>query len=179
MVLVSLSTFAFPQMRKCLQAILDATRGLGADVVATTGPAIDPSALDVPPGVEVHQYVPHVELMPRASVMVGHGGHGTTMQALAHDLPLLVMPMDRMTDQPQVGRSLVASGAGRMVRKGTAAARITPLLAELLAAGPHRAAAARLGAEVRSLPGAALGADAIEGLLRDGASARGPRASRR
>jgi UDP:flavonoid glycosyltransferase YjiC (YdhE family) len=173
MVLVSLSTFAFPKMRHCLQSVLDATRGLGADVVATTGPAIDPAELDVPTGVEVHRYVPHVELMPRATVLVGHGGHGTTMQALAHDLPVLVMPMDRMTDQPHVGRSLADAGAGLVVRKGASADRIAPLLAELLADGPHRAAAARLGAEVRSLPGATLGADAVEDLLSAAAAAPG------
>ncbi|HEX5088052.1 MAG TPA: nucleotide disphospho-sugar-binding domain-containing protein [Nocardioides sp.] len=178
MVLVSLSTVAFARMRPSLQAILDATRDLDADVVATTGPAIDPAELVAPPGVELRRFVPHVELMPRASLLVGHGGHGTTMQALAHDLPVAVMPMDRLTDQPYVGRSLVAAGAGRMLRKGAAADRIAPELAALLADGPHRAAAARLGAEVRSLPGATLGADAVEELLRDGASVRDPRAAR-
>ncbi len=178
-VLVSLSTFAFPKMRECLQSILDATRELDADVVATTGPAVDPSDLDVPPGVELHRYVPHVELMPRASVVVGHGGHGTTMQALAHDLPVLVMPMDKLSDQPQVGRSLEDAGAGRVVPKGAAPDRIATVLAALLADGPHRAAAARLGAEVRGLPGAVLGADAVEGVLRDGAGAPGLRVTRR
>ena len=178
-VLVSLSTFAFPQMRECLQSVLDATRDLGADVVATTGPAVDPAELTVPPGVEVHRYVPHVELMPRASLVVGHGGHGTTMQALAHDLPLAVMPMDRLTDQPTVAGSLEAAGAGRVLRKGATADRIAPVLAELLADGPHRAAAARLGAEVRGLPGARLGADAVEELLRGAGTVPGPPAARR
>jgi len=171
--------FAFPKMRACLQSVLDATRGLGADVVATTGPAVDPAELIVPPGVEVHRYVPHVELMPRASLVVGHGGHGTTMQALAHDLPVAVMPMDRLTDQPAVAASLEVAGAGRMLRKGSSADRIAPVLAELLTDGPHRAAAARLGAEVRGLPGAQLGADAVEALLTDAGTAPGPPAARR
>jgi len=35
----------------------------------------------------------------------------------------------------------------------------------LLADGPHRAAAARLGAAVRSAPGATGAADALEGVL--------------
>jgi UDP:flavonoid glycosyltransferase YjiC (YdhE family) len=170
-VLVSLSTFAFPRMRETLQAVLDASRGLGARVVTTTGPAIDPSSLDAPTGAEVHRYVPHVELMPHADLVVGHGGHGTTMQALAHDLPVLVMPMDRMTDQPRVGRSLVEAGAGLVARKGASAGRIRPMLEQLLAEGPHRAAAARLGAEVRSLPGARLGADTVEELVSSEAAA--------
>ena len=174
-VLVSLSTFAFPRMDECLKSVLAAFRGLGADVVVTTGPAVDPRSLGSVPGVEVHRYVPHVELMPRVDMVVGHGGHGTTMQALAHDLPLLVMPMDRLTDQPAVGRSLEKVGAGRVVPKRSSPDRIRPVLEELLADGPHRAAAARLGAEVRSLPGARVGADVIEGLLRTGAEAPGHR----
>lgn len=178
LVLVSLSTFGFARMRACLQAVLDATRAVDADVVVTTGPAVDPATLDVPPGVEVHRHVPHAELMPRASLVVGHGGHGTTMQALAHDLPVLVMAMDRLTDQPLVGRSLERAGAGRVVRKGAPPRRITPLVEELLADGPHRAAAARLGAEVRSLPGARLGADVLEDLLRAPAEGPGRRAAR-
>ena len=173
LILVSLSTFGFPRMRENLQAVLDATRDLDARVVVTTGPVVDPDSLRTGPGVEVHRYVPHVEVMPHARLVVGHGGHGTTMQALAHDLPVLVMPMDRLTDQPHVGRSLAEAGAGRVVRKGAPAKRITPLVAELLADGPHRRAAARLGAEVRSLPGARLGADVVEELVRDGAAAPG------
>ncbi|GAB3257317.1 glycosyltransferase [Nocardioides dilutus] len=172
-VLVSLSTFAFPRMRECLQAVVDATRDLGAHVVVTTGPAVDPASLDVAPGTEVHRYVPHVELMPRVDLVIGHGGHGTTMQALAHDLPVLVMPMDRLTDQPHVGRSLEQAGAGRVVRKRAPADRIRPLVQELLADGPHRAAAARLGDEVRRYPGALRGADVVEELVRDAAAAPG------
>ncbi len=173
LVLVSLSTFGFPRMRQCLQSIVDAVAGLDADVVVTTGPAVDPSELRVPSGVEVQRFVPHVELMPRATLVVGHGGHGTTMQALAHDLPVVVMPMDRLSDQPHVGRSLERAGVGRRVRKGASPQAIAPVLAELLADGPHRTAAARLGAEVRRLPGAVLGADAIEELVGDEATTSG------
>jgi UDP:flavonoid glycosyltransferase YjiC (YdhE family) len=100
------------------------------------------------------------------------------MQALAHDLPLLVLPMEKLTDQPEVGRSLVEAGAGQVARRSASAPAIAPVLAELLADGPHRAAAARLGAEVRSLPGARLGADVVEELVRDGAGAPGRRAAR-
>lgn len=165
MVLVSLSTFAFAGMDTALQTVVDAAAALPARVVVTTG-AVDASALRVPPGVEVHPFAPHVELMPRASLVVGHGGHGTTMQALAHDLPVVVMPMDDHTDQPLVGRRLEEAGAGRVVSRRTTPDRLEPLLTAMLADGPHRAAAARLGAAVRALPGAGRGADAVEALLR-------------
>jgi UDP:flavonoid glycosyltransferase YjiC (YdhE family) len=179
LVLISLSTFVFAGMTEALQRIVDATAGLEARVVVTTGGAVDPAVLRAPAGVEIEGYVPHAELMPQACLLVGHGGHGTTMQALAHDLPVVVMPMDGHTDQPMVGKSLEEAGAGRVVSKKATPDQLAPVLAELLADGPHRAAAARLGSAIRAMPGARLGADAVEARLRDATSARGPRAARR
>jgi UDP:flavonoid glycosyltransferase YjiC (YdhE family) len=100
------------------------------------------------------------------------------MQAFAHDLPLVVMPMHPLLDQPMVGKSVEAAGAGRLVPKKIDAAALRPVVEALLADGPHRTAAARLGAEIRALPGASNAADRIEALVRDGAGAPGPRAAR-
>ena len=171
MVLVSLSTYRFSRMTQCLQAILDACAELDVHVVATTGPVVDPGDLDVPANAEVQRFVPHVDLMPQASLVIGHGGHGTTMQALAHDLPLVLMPMHPMLDQPLVARSVEAAGAGRVVRKKATADELRPVIAALLGDGPHRAAAARLGAEIRALPGASGAAARIEELVANGAVA--------
>jgi UDP:flavonoid glycosyltransferase YjiC (YdhE family) len=165
LVLVSLSTFRFAKMTENLQHVVDATADLDAEVVVTTGPAIDPSDLRAHSRVEVQRFVPHVELFPRATLFVGHGGHGSTMQALAHDVPVALMPMDRMTDQPPVGRSVADAGAGRQLKKGDPAAEIAPVLAELLSDEAARQAASRLGAAIREMPGARLGADAIESVL--------------
>lgn len=164
MVLVSLSTFGFPGQLRALQAVVDATAALDARVVVTTGPALDPGALRARDAVEVHRFVPHVELFPHATLFVGHGGHGSTMQALAHDVPCVLLPMERMADQPAVARSITEQGAGRALPKKASASTIAPVLAELLGEGPHRAAAARLGEAVRRLPGATRAADAVESL---------------
>jgi MGT family glycosyltransferase len=152
-------------MASCLQTILDACADLDVRVVATTGPVVDPSELRPPANAELHRFVPHVELMPHASLLIGHGGHGTTMQALAHGLPMVLMPMHPMLDQPMVARSVAAAGAGRVVRKKATADELRPLIASMLGDGPHRAAARRLGEEIRALPGAAGAADRIERLV--------------
>ena len=115
--------------------------------------------------MEVHRFVPHRELMRRATLFVGHGGHGSTMAALAHDLPMVLMPMDSRVDQPAVAGTIKAAGAARVVDKSDPVEVLAPVLAEMLEDGPHRPAAARLGAEVRAMPGAALGADALESLV--------------
>jgi MGT family glycosyltransferase len=158
--------------------VLDAVDGLPARVIATTGPAVDPAELRVPGNVEVHRWVPHDEVMPRASVVVGHGGHGTTMAALAHDLPLLVLPVEPKTDQPYIGRRIEQVGAGRTLSRRSAPARIRAAIEELLADGPHRSVAALLGEQIRSSGGRRRAADLLEGLLANGvgARAREPRA---
>ena len=168
-VLVSLSTYRFGGMTACLQRILDATAGLDARVVVTTGPVVDPAALRPAANHEVHRFVPHDELMPRMSLVVGDGGHATTLRALAHDVPLVVMPMHPLLDQPVVGRSVQEAGAGRTVKKGASAEQLRPVIAAMLADGPHRTAAARLGALIRESRGTATAADRILEVVSDGA----------
>jgi UDP:flavonoid glycosyltransferase YjiC (YdhE family) len=177
-VLLSLSTFAFRGLETTWQRVLDAVAPLPVRVVATTGPAVDVSRLRVPANVELHAWLPHGEVLPEVSVVVGHGGHATTMAALAHDLPLLVIPMDSKTDQPHIGKAIQSAGAGRTMGRRSSPRKIRAAIEELLADGPHRTAAARLGAVVRDLPGATTGADLIEDVLSRAAAAPGPRAAR-
>jgi UDP:flavonoid glycosyltransferase YjiC (YdhE family) len=167
-VLISLSTYNFSGMAESLQNLLDATASLDARVVVTTGPVVDPSDLRPAANHEVHRFVPHDELMPKMSLVIGHGGHATTMRALAHDLPLVVMPMHPMLDQPVVGRRLEEAGAGRLVKKNASPARLRPVIAALLADGPHRGAAARLGARIRESRGTQTAADRIQALVPNG-----------
>jgi UDP:flavonoid glycosyltransferase YjiC (YdhE family) len=170
LVLVSLSTFRLPGLAQCLQTILDACAGLDARVVVTTGPVVDPDELRAPANAQVHRFVPHAQLMSGASLMVGHGGHGSALQALAHDLPQVLMPLHPLIDQPMVARSLERPGAARVVGRKVGAAELAPVIASMLADGPHRAAAARLGAEIRALPGAVGAAELLERVIGAGAA---------
>jgi UDP:flavonoid glycosyltransferase YjiC (YdhE family) len=166
MVLLSLSTFGYAGMGQRLQAVLDGCAELPARLVVTTGPHVDPGSLRAPRRAEVHRYVPHHELLPGAGVFVGHGGHGSAMTALAHDVPVVVLPLDPRSDHRLVGSSLERAGAGLLV---TDAKAVAGAVGDLLAPGPHRASAALLGERVRSAAGAAGGADALEAAL-DGAT---------
>jgi hypothetical protein len=55
----------------------------------------------------VHEYLPPDEIMQSASLIVGHGGHSSTMRGLAHELPLRILPMHRIFDQLISGKLLV------------------------------------------------------------------------
>jgi len=167
-ILASLSTYAFNGLAATLQRVLDACSDLPARVIVTTGPAVDPDSLRLPPNAEAHRWIPHAEVMPDVSMVVGHGGHSTTMLALAHDLPLLVLPMHPLVDQPMVGKAIETAGAGRRLGKRTSPAKLRPVIEDLLGEGPHRAAAARLGTEIRGLRGATAAADRIDALVGNG-----------
>jgi UDP:flavonoid glycosyltransferase YjiC (YdhE family) len=170
-VLVSLSTYAYSGMAAALQRVLDAAADLPAKVVVTTGPVVAPADLRLPANAEAHRWVPHAELMPRVSLVVGHGGHSTTMLALAHHVPLLVLPMHPLVDQPMVGKAVEAAGAGRRMSKKSSPRALRPVIEELLGEGPHRDAAARLGSEIRDLRGPANAADRLEALVDNGVRA--------
>jgi len=163
-ILVSLSTYAYAGMTATLQRILDACADLPARVIVTTGPVVDPGGLRLPANAEAHRWLPHADVMPQVSMVVGHGGHSTTMLALAHDLPLLILPMHPFVDQPTVGKALEAAGAGRRLSKRAPARVIRPVVEQLLGEGAHRRAAATLGAEIRAAAGAETAATRIAAL---------------
>jgi UDP:flavonoid glycosyltransferase YjiC (YdhE family) len=164
-VLVSLSTVWFPRQVKVLQNILDSLRGANLEAIVTTGPAVDPSELRAPANATLHRYLPHAEIMPTVELVIGHGGHATTMAALAHDIPMIILPMHRVTDQPIIGRAVQAAGAGRVLAKMSPPQCIRRTIDELLHDGPHRTAAARLGAEIRRRDGASVAADHLAEVL--------------
>lgn len=165
-VLVSFSTTAFPGQREALQRVLDAVDGMPIDVVLTTGPAVDPADLTAPPNAQVHAFLPHGEVMPDCSAVVGHGGHSTMVRALAHGLPLVIMPMHPMLDQPMVGRVIEQVGAGVAIKRTASPQQIRAAL-ETVLAGPHRTAAQEIGAGWRGNDGAAVAADRILALRQE------------
>jgi len=165
-VLVSLSTTTTPGQTKALQRIIDALAELPVSAVVTTGPAIDPAGLRVPANVEVASYVDHAELLPRMSLVIGHGGHGTTLRGLAHGIPALVLPMNPLIDQPWIARALARLGVGRMLSPKASVAAIREAVTALLGDGPERAAARALGVSIRERDGAVRAAEILEEVTR-------------
>jgi UDP:flavonoid glycosyltransferase YjiC (YdhE family) len=166
-VLVSLSTTRFPGQQQTLQRILDAVGGLDVDATVTTGPTIDPAALRAPANATVHRHLDHGEIMPSSSLVIGHGGHSTTARALAHGVPLLVLPMHPLMDQSAIGRALTRHGAGRTLPKSASADTIRAAITDLLT-GAAPSAAAKLGVEIRERDGASQAVDLVERLSERG-----------
>jgi UDP:flavonoid glycosyltransferase YjiC (YdhE family) len=164
-VLVSLSTMFFEGQEATLQTILDALAEVPARGLVTTA-AVAPEALRAPANVEVHRYLPHDEIMPTVSLVVGHGGHSTTMRALAHGVPLLVMPMHPVLDQQMIGKAVADAGAGLVLPKTASIQAIRNAVRSLLEDPSYRHAAQATGARLRSCSGALVAADDLEEMLK-------------
>ena len=106
-------------------------------VLMTTGTAFDLDALgSVPANARVERWWPQADVMPAASAMIGHGGFGTTMMALAAGVPQVIVPLFA-ADQHQHAVQVAAVGAGVRLSGYEA-------LADLPAALTHCAERARL-----------------------------------
>ena len=144
---------------------VDAIGELPLHAVVTTGPAVDPAGLTAPDNVELHRFIPHADVMPTVSLVVGHGGHSTTMLALAHDLPLVILPVNPAFDQPIIGRRIAELGAGVTLPPTSSAAEIRAAIERAHVTPSIQTEAARLGAAIRATHGTSAAAALLESLV--------------
>ena len=159
-----------PEQRnpESLQRALDALAPLPVHVIATAGGIVEVQELVVPANAHVVPFADHDALMRRATLVVGHGGHGTTMRALRHGLPIVGMPA-KGADQVPITRLIEEWNVGRALPGDADVARIRAAVEAILGdATVHEEARARARA-LEGLDGAQLAADSLESLLPVGA----------
>jgi UDP:flavonoid glycosyltransferase YjiC (YdhE family) len=159
LVLASFST-TFMDQRDLLARAIEALGDLPVRGLVTTGPSVDPARLPARGNVEVRDFVPHADVLPRASLVVTHAGLGTVHAALAHGVPLVCVPGGR--DQNDVAARVVARGAG--VR--TSKRKLRPAIERALADPSLAAGAQRMAEAFAHHDGAARAADELEALGR-------------
>jgi len=120
-------------------------------------------ARDAPPHFIVRPFVPQLALLSRVDVVVCHGGHNTTCEALAHGLPLVIAPIK--DDQPIVADQVVAAGAGLRVKFGRVQpAELRAAIARVRDEPAFRVAAARVRDSFAAAGGALTAARELESL---------------
>jgi UDP:flavonoid glycosyltransferase YjiC (YdhE family) len=153
--LVYLSFGTVVTSAQLLRTAIDGLLPLGVRVLVATSSVVDPAELgELPDRVVALSWVPQVEALRHADVVVHHGGHGTTLASLAAGLPQLILP--REGDGHGNAPAVSAAGAGRLLL-GDA---VTPeaIQAEvrtLLTDGAYRDAARKIAQEIAELPGPA------------------------
>jgi UDP:flavonoid glycosyltransferase YjiC (YdhE family) len=151
----------FPALYR--QAI-DALAPLPIRLLVTLGDAPDPSALGPVPGnVHVARWVPQEAVLPHTSVAVSHGGFGSTLGALAHGVPLVVLPLFSI-DQWVNGEAVQRVGAGTVLGAdhdtrgvmdlpdAATLAGLAPAVARLLADSAARGRAGEIAVAMAALP---------------------------
>ena len=164
MVLLSFSTVTEQRNATMLQRALDALSSLPVHIVATTGEIVDPSELSAPANAWSTPFADHDELLGRATFVVGHGGHGTTMRALRHGRPIVGIPALAL-DQVPITQLVEAWGAGRALPSDADVDQIRAAAQEVLGDDRFGAEARRLSGSFGNLDGARLAAGSIEQVL--------------
>jgi UDP:flavonoid glycosyltransferase YjiC (YdhE family) len=93
------------------EVAMEAVAHLPARVLLTTGYGLEDGRMVAPgPHVHIARWVPQADVLASASVVVCHGGSGTTLGALAAGVPLVIAPL--FADQPENARRVADLGAG-------------------------------------------------------------------
>ena len=176
-----------PYFPALYRAAIDALAPLPVRVLLTIGDRRDPGELrSLPPNVHVEEWVAQDAVAPHAAAIVGHGGHGTTLGALAHGVPQVVEPLFSI-DQWANGAAVARAGAGvtldaeRGSRRGlhlpgpATLDALGPAVERVLADPSYRHEAQRIAGAMRALPPADAGVETLAAL--SSAARRGPGAT--
>ena len=147
--------------------LLDGLDGYGSALV-TVGRNVEPDALGrLPPRVRVERFVPQAHVLQRAAAVISHGGSGTTLGALAHGLPLVLVP--QAADQFDNAARAEAAGAAVVLRPGEVTAEsVRAALGRVLGEPAFAEAARAIAAEIEEMDTVDEAATAVEEFIAGG-----------
>jgi UDP:flavonoid glycosyltransferase YjiC (YdhE family) len=143
---------------------VDALADLPVRVLLTVGTEVDPADLGaVPANTHVEPWVPQGAVMTHATAMVGHGGSGSTLAAMAAGMPLAVVPL--FADQPENAQRVAELGAGlRLDGSSGLGDAVTALLED----PAYRANARAVASEIAALPPVGAAVPLLAGIAEQG-----------
>ncbi len=130
------------------RAFAHACAGLDAQLVLSLGGNLDPVKFAGLPGDPiVVRFAPQLEVLERAALCITHGGLNTALEALAHGVPMVAVPITN--DQPGVAARIVGTGTGLTVSlKKLNAKSLRRAVTEVMGSPSYRIAAKRLQGEI-------------------------------
>jgi MGT family glycosyltransferase len=146
------------------RAILEGLRGERLNLVVTVGRDQDPAQFGPQPEhVRVERYIPLSLLLPHCAVVVCQAGFSTTVAALGHGLPLVLIPLG--ADQPLVAQQAAHLNVGLVLGPGErTAGAIRAALRAVLGDPAYRRNAQRVRDAMAALPGPEHGVALLERL---------------
>jgi UDP:flavonoid glycosyltransferase YjiC (YdhE family) len=130
--------------------------------LVTIGRNLDPAAIGPIPGhVRVERFVPQAGVLPACAAVVAHAGSGSTLAALAHGLPLVLVPQG--ADQFENAVRVENAGAGIIVMpEDLTGDAVRSAVRRVLDEPSFAAAARRVAVEIASMPRPEEVASAVE-----------------
>ncbi|HWI95817.1 MAG TPA: nucleotide disphospho-sugar-binding domain-containing protein, partial [Solirubrobacterales bacterium] len=132
-------------------------------VVATTNRVVPQRPIEVPDNAVMVDWLSYSQLMPIASLVISHGGHGTVARALGAGTPVLICPI--IGDMSETAMRVDWAGCGLSVPwRLCQPAPLRWAAQHLLADGSFATRAGKMAAWARAHDGAERGAVLIEQL---------------
>ncbi|MFD1952868.1 macrolide family glycosyltransferase [Paenibacillus thailandensis] len=132
---------------------IEAFRNAPYQVVMSVGKQTDLSRFaDAPSHFIIRHYVPQLELLKKTQIMICHGGMNSTMEALYHDIPVIVVPQS--SDQPIVAARVEQLGCGIAIPKEKVSAdKLGKAVDAIMNDRSYRTKAAKVGESLRQSGG--------------------------
>jgi len=132
--------------------VLAGLRDLRVNLIVTVGRDIDPEEFGPQPThVHIERYIPQAVLLPHCDLVISHAGSGSVMGALAHGLPMVLIPMG--ADQPMNAARCAALGVAQVLDAVAATPQaVREAVSRVLENPAYRQAAARMRDEIAVLP---------------------------
>jgi UDP:flavonoid glycosyltransferase YjiC (YdhE family) len=137
------------------ERVLAGLRDLSINIIATVGREIDPAEFgQQSANIQIARYIPQSLVLPHCAAVVSHGGSGSVIGALAHGLPMVLIPMG--ADQPYNAARCAELGVARILDAVEATPEaVREAVSTVLADPTYRHNAERLRHEIAALPGPA------------------------
>ncbi len=153
------------RIQQVFREIALACDGLDTQLVVSLGGGSTPEQVGALPGNPiVVGYAPQLELLTRAALTITHAGLNTALESLSHGVPMVAIPVGN--DQPGVASRVKWLGVGQVVPvKRLSAARLRPLVKEVLTQPRYKQRAVQLQKEIQAADGIRRAAGVIEQVL--------------
>ena len=149
------------------ERIADATDALGLDLTIAHGGRLAASSAErLARRATVHDFVAYDRIMPDIDIAILHGGMNGTLDALAHGVPTVTLPL--AFEQAAIAERTRYAGVGLVCRPTSGKNHLARTIREVIDNPSYADAAASVGAEIRAAGGVARAADIVEQVARTG-----------
>ncbi len=147
------------------ERIADATAAAGLELTIAHGGLLAPeAAARLARRATVHEFVSYDRIFKEVDVAILHGGMNGVLDALADDVPLVVVPL--AFEQGAIASRVRHAGAGLVCRPHAMRWRLAGAIKTVIEDPSFAENAARVGADIRKAGGTQRAADIVERVAR-------------